>query len=136
MDASGSIAAIWYAAHATHGAPGWFCEDLAVCQFWQLLFDQRGIIGIGDHDHVLWIYQWQNAVIAHLQQGASRAEEVDELFGHACAAIWPETAANAAAHYHAISVGIDHCVVVFSVVSDECAAWRLSGATVMTRSSA
>lgn len=94
-------------------AAAWLKEYLAVGQFRKLLPDYGRVCGVGDHYDMSRIHQREYAVVAHLEQRAAGAKKVDKLFGHACAAVGPEPASDASAHYHAVSVvvGVHDCVL-------------------------
>ena len=93
--------------HAAHAMQG---KNLFGGDVGQLFAHKVDIHGIGEHEYVLLRYKRQHAVVAHLQKAASCAHEINELLGHACAAIGPEAASDAAAHNHAITVFNIHVI--------------------------
>ncbi len=93
-------------------AAGGLQEDVCLRQLGELLADEGGVLGVGDHHHVLGPYDGQDAVVTHLEERAAGAEEVEKLFRFRFAAVRPEAAADAATHYDAISVWVNHDVSI------------------------
>ena len=63
------------------------------------------LVGYVRHDeHVLYRHQRTKSIHRHLQQTATRTKEVQKLLRLVLATVWPETAADAACHDHAIVV--------------------------------
>ena len=81
-------------------------QNLVILDFGQLLLDERLVYLVGNQDDVIHGYNALHAVKCRLQQASSRAEKVDELFGHGSFAEGPKPAPHAAAHDNAISVVI------------------------------
>ena len=79
-----------------------FEQNLFGTDFGKLLLDERLIHLIGDEDDIVHGYNALHAVKCHLQQAASGAEEVEELFGFFGFAEGPETAPHASTHDDAI----------------------------------
>ena len=83
-------------------------QDLVVLDLRQLFLDEGLVALVSDQDDILNGHNAVDAVKGHLQQGASCAEEIDELFRLGGFGEGPKSAADASAHDNAISVVI-HC---------------------------
>ncbi len=86
-------------------------QNLAFVEFGQLLPYQGGILFIGDNQHILLRHDGKHPVVAHLQQAPASAEEINKLFRTRRAAVRPETAADASAHYNTITMLVNHIVM-------------------------
>ncbi len=89
-------------------AAGGLEQDAVIGDVGQLLFYDIGIDRVCDDKDIFFRNDRKYTVITHLEQRAAGAQEVDELFRSVRAAIWPESAADAAAHDHAISMVFIH----------------------------
>lgn len=95
--------------HTRRGVPPCRLEqDIAVGQLGQLFFHQWRVELVGDHDYVFGANYGQHAVVAHLKQRTSGAEEINELFWAVGAAVRPKTAPDTAAHYYTIAMIVNH----------------------------
>ena len=97
-------------------APGRFEQYLAVLDFGQLLLDELSVTLVGNQQYVLDGDDSLDAVKRHLQQAASRTEEIKKLLGLCGFAEGPESAAYASAHDHAVSIVVHNDVLLFRLI--------------------
>jgi hypothetical protein len=85
-------------------SPCWLEQNLVGGELRKLGAYFVGIPLIGHDEYVGVRNEVAYAVVAHLQERAAGAEEVDKLLGQSRAAVRPESASDASAHYHAVAV--------------------------------
>ena len=83
-------------------------QDLILGEFGQLRTGDAGVGIVGDNENILQRDDLLEPVERGLQQGTSRAEEIEKLLGLVFLAKRPESAAHSTAHDYAIIVIVSH----------------------------